>query len=126
FAPSREIRAWPTGGCIHHPGPDHRLDVDDVPEARQGGAVLRPPFVRMTPAPGYFLPCLASSTFFCTSTASVLTVLATFSDSFLANSPLGSQPAAMATTLPPLSIKKFVGMVLVANTFQLSPLESTA
>ena len=45
----------------------------------------------------------------CTSTASAETPLATFSESFLASRPLGSQPAATETILPPLSIRKLGG-----------------
>src|SRR6266581_2410036 len=49
----------------------------------------------------YFFCFLLSSTLVLTSTGSALTVLATFSETFLASRPLGSQPAAMATILPP-------------------------
>src|SRR4029434_8524652 len=48
------------------------------------------------------------------------------SDTVFARSPLGSQPAATDTIFPPLAIGKFVGMVFVWNTFQLSPFGSTA
>src|SRR5205823_13661649 len=77
-------------------------------------------------ARGHFFSFFFSSTVFLTSTGSVLIVRATFPESFLTSRPLGSQPAATATILPPLSIRKLVGMVLVSNTFQLSPLVSTA
>src|ERR1051325_9415206 len=59
------------------------------------------------------------------STAGGATVLAIFSARRLARRPLVSQPGAMARISPPLPIRKFVGIVLVWNTFQASPLEST-
>src|SRR5262245_55722507 len=74
----------------------------------------------------FVVSAAASATFFCTSTASLLTVLATFFESELAIRPLGSQPAATEMILPPFSMRKLVGIVLVSNVFHASPLESTA
>src|SRR5262245_54961770 len=79
----------------------------------------------------HFFGCGASafrseSTFFLTSTGSTFSVAATFSARSLAIRPPGSQPADTRRMVPPLPIRKLVGIVLVSNTFQLSPLLSTA
>src|ERR1700731_2270023 len=74
----------------------------------------------------YFFSVAASAAFFWTSTESLLTVLATLSDRVLANRPLGSHPGAIVIILPPLAIRKFVGIVFVSKMFQASPLLSTA
>src|SRR5262249_22627637 len=69
---------------------------------------------------------LLCSTLSLTLTALPPTTRAAFSATLLASSPLGSQPAAMETILPPFSMRKLVGMVLVWKVVQLAPLGSTA
>src|SRR5438874_7596746 len=92
-------------------------------------AGLRPPLA-LNRRRGYFrgacFSFFCASTAFFTFTASTPITLAAFAETVLAKRPLGSQPAAIEEILPPFSIKKFVGMVLVWNTFQASPLGSTA
>src|SRR5262245_7377995 len=102
----------------------------DKETRRQGDKEKRHPSPPRWPECPFLLvslsPCLLVYFFSTICASSVLRSLAISADSSCAFLPSLVQPGTIFTTLPPLSIRMFVGIALLSNVFHSSPLGSAS